>query len=114
MPETNNYIDGTDGAALTKFVDLVKEDSKAIPADVPSAPGVESADEVRPIRIDWVPNLSVDLGTLRGLDDVRLRVVNALAAGDHVILIGPPGTGKTELAEAVAEAHVSLGLAGFK
>lgn len=52
---------------------------------------------------DWFSSLTSapDLGDLKGLDDAFRKVVSALAAGKHVLLMGAPGVGKTELAEAV-------------
>lgn len=52
---------------------------------------------------DWFSNLPqvVDLGELRGMAEAFEKVVAALAAGKHVLLMGAPGVGKTELAEAV-------------
>lgn len=52
---------------------------------------------------DWFANLpdEPDLGDLRGMRTAYEKVVSALAAGKHVLLMGAPGVGKTELAEAV-------------
>ena len=43
--------------------------------------------------------VSPDLGNLRGLDDAYVEAAAALEAGKHLLLQGPPGVGKTELAE---------------
>lgn len=52
---------------------------------------------------DWFSNLPLepDLGDLRGMGEAYKKVVAALAAGKHILLMGAPGVGKTELAEAV-------------
>lgn len=52
---------------------------------------------------DWFANLpeEPELGDLRGMRGAYEKVVSALAAGKHVLLMGAPGVGKTELAEAV-------------
>ncbi|WP_147276291.1 AAA family ATPase [Sphingomonas aracearum] len=52
---------------------------------------------------DWFTSLPAipNLGDLRGMQDAYEKVVAALAAGKHVLLMGAPGVGKTELAEAV-------------
>lgn len=52
---------------------------------------------------DWSIPL-VDLGDLCGLQGMQepaTRALAALAAGMHIILTGPPGTGKTKLAECI-------------
>uniref|UniRef100_UPI0035B03AB6 AAA family ATPase n=1 Tax=Rhizorhabdus sp. TaxID=1968843 RepID=UPI0035B03AB6 len=68
-----------------------------------------AADQAKPEIVepnaepDWFANLPDDpeLGDLRGMKDAYQKVVAALAAGKHVLLMGAPGVGKTELAEAV-------------
>lgn len=51
--------------------------------------------------IDWFSALPVkpDLGDLRGMQPAYERMMAALASGKHVLLLGAPGVGKTELAE---------------
>lgn len=44
-----------------------------------------------------------DLGDLKGMGEPYRRMVSALAAGKHVLLLGAPGVGKTELAEAMCK-----------
>ncbi|MFY7835799.1 MAG: AAA family ATPase [Novosphingobium sp.] len=60
------------------------------------------APELKP-EPDWFATLPAvpDLGDLRGMQEAYAKVTAALAAGKHVLLMGAPGVGKTELAEAV-------------
>lgn len=81
------------------------------PPDAPVAPAPEPPDDELP----WDrPTLPVDevmtrLGTLALPHAVIAQICAAISAGQHVLLVGPPGTGKTELAERVAEAAAATG-----
>ncbi|WP_135853931.1 AAA family ATPase [Halorussus salinus] len=69
------------------------------PLDVTADPEVE-------ISAADVEGLHFPETMATGLDDLLNQVRAALNAGNHVIFTGPPGTGKTELAEQVA-AHLA-------
>jgi Ni2+-binding GTPase involved in maturation of urease and hydrogenase len=66
-------------------------------AATPAAPYVVAT---TPPSVDWNAALSaVDPCGLIGLQRAMAQALAALRAGKHVILLGPPGTGKTELAQ---------------
>jgi len=78
----------------------------SLPAASPhgSSPATASASPATapvPPAGNWdIPKAALDeLEGLVGMQESALRAVAALKAGMHVILTGPPGTGKTQLAE---------------
>ena len=61
--------------------------------------------------LDW-SDLEIETDLL-GADYVVRSVAGALKAGKHIILVGPPGTGKTQLAEEVCKSAVTAGVPGY-
>lgn len=69
-----------------------------------------SSEQIRDLlELEAVTRAAKDRG-LRIDDGVYANVVAAIRSGKHIVLTGPPGTAKTTLALAVAEAAQSLGL----
>ncbi len=69
-------------------------------------PQVEDLTPAAPeITVNWsaIDSSTTDPCGLRALKGALLRAIAALRAGKHVILIGPPGVGKTELAVCICE-----------
>lgn len=63
--------------------------------------------------LDW-PTFSGSFSTiLYGVADSAAQVIAALRAGKNVILLGPPGTGKTQLAEEICKSAVNIGVPGY-
>ena len=87
----------------------------AAPAPPPPAPPPAAPAPLAPRTAAFVDAADIQAAAVeRGLRmdaGVYASIAAALGAGRHVVLVGPPGAGKTELALAVAKAAVDAGKA---
>lgn len=74
----------------------------ALTSAAPPAPSSGSSNPTSgPPSIDWDAAMSASPCGLVGQEQPMRQAIAALRAGKHVILLGPPGTGKTELARCI-------------
>jgi hypothetical protein len=79
--------------------------------DVVSAPLPPAGPGRRGLTVELVQQFA----TARGLqvdESVYAAIIAAVHSGKHVILTGPPGTAKTTLAQAIADAATEAGISG--
>jgi energy-coupling factor transporter ATP-binding protein EcfA2 len=88
--------------------------TRAIPAVQPPADPRTAAPTVIAKPAFLAGSAIREAATARGLEldeGVFANIAAALSGGQHVLLVGPPGSGKTELALAVTEAATAAGKA---
>ncbi|MCK6503539.1 AAA family ATPase [Myxococcota bacterium] len=89
--------------------DVEGEAGEAEPGSGPATPP-SAAPGWRSEQVDLsARTITAHLGRLRLDDRVVQQLAAAVSAGKHVLLVGPPGTGKTELAVALTRAAVAEG-----
>lgn len=106
VPLQDEPID--DGDLLLFLQSLEPEKAEEEPEETPAPAAAPTAAVAKvhtppPPPGDWNMALA-DLGDLcglQGMEEAATRALAALAAGVHVILTGPPGSGKTKLAECI-------------
>jgi MoxR-like ATPase len=88
--------------------------SETVESEVPETATTDAQD----YSLDWDCFLNRVLVRLPqiplvGLEGAAIQTIAALKSGKYVILLGPPGTGKTELANVLCECAVECGIPDF-
>jgi MoxR-like ATPase len=102
---TLRYVLANGGGPVTRGA--LDNQTPIILAGPPEAPG--SARPLARFDLEAVQAIAQERYGLRIAIDTYAQVVAALESGKHVILTGPPGTAKTTLAQAIAEAAEAAG-----
>ena len=94
---------------VLKVKDLLKKRVKEFdetifskPVSVPITPAMPTG-RLEDLTVEKLRKI-VEARNLAFKEDVLVQVVSALKSGKHLLLMGPPGTGKTTLAKIIAEA----------
>ncbi len=108
-----------DRAADLAWADAFEDAADEDLADIVESAGSARREETRERALNLNRPLDLDIAAVRPHmgaldlpDAVVARVAAALSAGKHLLLVGPPGSGKSELARALGAAAADRGHTG--
>ena len=88
-------------AALIPDLEIIPVDSLSGAVQVPDRPGGPAPPFHLPPADTAVPDVITDFREIKGQEHVKRALEVAAAGGHNVIMVGPPGAGKTLLARAL-------------
>ena len=87
-------------AAVVQGIDIYPADTLAQVADfLAGREPLATAPPLPPEELSWEPADDLDFREVRGQEPVKRALLLAAAGGHNVLMIGPPGAGKTMLAQ---------------